>query len=470
MRDQEVTSGDALLYLHARYGMDAVSERDALDMTTIIENSTAGVDCQEAYEALAKQGWSMKRFGKAAINGRDYYEWLNEHTAKEILLADGSVQGMLPLWQETADSTEATELMTQTSPDERNYDDSPLQDPLDFSEQASRAEAYKTLLEGVLTKDSPELTRNERLHYEEEAENRLQSLTRTLELKTGREMEEFNREKIDELLGEFAAQDSEDRRKRLTPEYQMMRAAMLAKYLQGADGRAIQQAAMTVDAVYTAKVSSVRQAFVVFVEAKYRNEFGQPMRSPNLPRGRKSTGAEELQTRTANMNRNAEQAALVGYKQSKSPETHSNEVTRAFICTRLGTLLGGNMGAYRKVFNLMAEVIVTDTDLRDARRRLWGAVGHNLTMQGMPADDLRLTNEEVKWVAPLCGKKLVVDPNTKRLVAVDAKPETLADVKVLAHRLYTGNAYGKQPRRTAAEAEGMILSAAQKLLRTGAPE
>lgn len=470
MRDQEVTSGDVLLYLHARYGMDVVSERDASDMTTIIENSTAGVDCQEAYEALAERGWSMERFGKAAINGRDYYEWLNEHTAKDILLADGSVQGMLPLWQEVVDQAEAAELAVQTTSDEREHDNSPLQDPLDFSEQAVRAEAYKTLLEGVGTKDSPELTRNERLYFGEEAEKRLQSLASTLELKTGREAKEFNRDRIDELLGEFAAQDLNDRRKRLTPEYQMMRTAMLAKYLQGANAETIQRAAKAVDTAYTAKVSSVRQAFVVFVEARYRKEFGQQVTPQGSQGSRRGVGAESLQVTTAKMNRRKEAVALVKYEQSKNPETHSNEVARAFICTRLGALLGGNMGAYRKVFNLMAEVIVTDTDLRDARRRLWGAVGHNLTMQGMPADDLRLTNEEVKWFAPLCGKKLVVDPNTKRLVAVDAKPETLADVKVLAHRLYTGNAYGKQPRRTAAEAESMILSAAQKLLRISAPE
>lgn len=478
---ERVSTGEVLVYLQARHGLDAASERDASDTATIIELSRQGVRCDDAFEKLQRRQWSVARFGKAALNGRDYYFWLSELAKVEMKLADGSVQGILPIWEEkNRDVPEQKDETLDESPfsmlaNEIQGDN--FQDELDYEPHHVTAEAeanlleampdmssYEALLEGVSTKTSPVLTEGEKLQYEEKADKRWQSLVSILAQKTDVEPHELSEARIASLLGEFAHYTPVHARARLAPDYRIMRAAMLWKYLQGAPAQEIQRAAYSVDKTYIAQVSAIRNAFLLFVENKYQKELEQSVKSPtDKPRRRNNARAASL-AETTQVSRKRERGALETYQRSKKPEIRGSEAIRATLCTRLAAVVGGNHGAYRKIFNLMAEVVVEDENLSDARKRLWGAVERNL--QQTPINSARLNNEEVKWLAPLCGKKLVPDPKEKRLVPFDTEPETLNDMRVRANHLYTRRMYGDQLPRTADDVEFIILEATRKLLKS----
>jgi hypothetical protein len=101
--------------------------------------------------------------------------------------------------------------------------------------------------------------------------------------------------------------------------------------------------------------------------------------------------------------------------------------------------------------------------MADVRKRIWGAVELN-AQQTPRTNSARLNNEEVKWLAPLCGKKLVPNPEKKRLEPFDTEPETVDDMRVMANYLYNTKRYGDQPPRTADDVEHILLEAFRKLL------
>jgi hypothetical protein len=245
-----------------------------------------------------------------------------------------------------------------------------------------------------------------------------------------------------------------------------MRAAMLWEYLQGTPADTIQRAAYIVDRTYIAKVGSIRTVFLSFIERKYQKEFQHRVQSLPRKSSSRTLSDEALLANTSQMGRDYEQEALEAYRQSRKPELRNSDAERSGLCTRLTAKLGGNQGAYRKIFSLVAEVVVEDEDLSDARGRLWVAVERNLQQAPSQAAAARLNNEEVKWLAPLCGKKLVPDPKTKSLSVEDMQPETLNDMRIKANNLYTRNMYGEQPPRSADDVEFIILEACRKLLKS----
>jgi hypothetical protein len=167
--------------------------------------------------------------------------------------------------------------------------------------------------------------------------------------------------------------------------------------------------------------------------------------------------------RTAEGIRRSEQNASDAYRKNRWAETHDSGAEKSGLAARLASTLGGNPGAYDRIFNIVAEVLVEEQDIPDAINRLWGAVINNVNHWSLDSAG-RLNNEEVKWLAPLCGKKLVVNKETNRLEPRDAEPLSLDEMKVLAYNLYKDGAYGDQPPRTAEDVEYIILSACRKLV------
>mgnify|MGYP001384085702 CR=1 FL=1 len=443
----------------------------------IIELSSQGVNCDDAVEKLRRKRWSVTRFGKAALNGRDYYSWLAELAEAEVMLQDGSIQGILPIWQES-DGAGKQEHDSNADPQFTELEEEArleeYQAMLDFevhdetiepaAELVGRLDmsSYEALLPGVVTRKSPALTDDERLTYEEDAKGRQESLISIIAQNAGLGTNELDEDQVANLLVEFAQYVPVHHRARLAPDYRAMRAAMLWAYLQGAPAKKIERSAQEVNNSYVATLGSIRNAFLVFLGGKYHKEFKRTGVSRLKGTHQTNIPSETLLAKTARLSRQYEADALSGYR-PRRPEIHGSVNERADICSRLTAVFGGNHGAYRRIFNLMAEVIVEDADMADVRKRIWGAVEVN-AQQAPRTNSERLNNEEVKWLAPLCGKKLVPNPEKKRLEPFDTEPETVDDMRVRANYLYNTKRYGDQPPRTADDVEHILLEAFRKLL------
>jgi len=322
---------------------------------------------------------------------------------------------------------------------------------------------FERLLEDVPGRFSPMLTAEEREIYEAASIERWQSLRIKLATVLEIEAAELDNARIASMLVESAQFQPTRTQSRLPNGYRAMYMVMLWKYLDGAPREDIQRAAYSVDKEYMAKVSAIRTGFISFVEDHINLKAGVAKVKTVARRPSPYKRQEKLMHDTAEGNRRLEQDHALVYHENRRREIHDSGPEKAGLAARLAVTFGGNPGAYSEVFNIVAEVLVEERDVPDVRNRLWGAVVRNLK-QWAPTSAARLNNEEVKWLAPLCGKKLLANKETKRLEPVDAEPLSLDEMKVLAHNLYEKGAYGDQPPRTADEVEYIILSACRKLI------
>lgn len=330
---------------------------------------------------------------------------------------------------------------------------------------------YERLLEGVSDRFTSGLEPSERLKCEADSDKRWASLQNRLLENLLPGSEELHRSDVAQLLVDFA--QVQPRRNRHTshfPEgYRAMYAVMLWKYLAGASSSQTEIAVSRVEPANKMTISNIRTKFVGFVDGHLNPDSKKEQRTdtPTRQIRRVTSSRDKSHLAMAAAGQASRHRAEKDLKYS-SPEASPTPVTeRAALVDRVAKILGGNIGAYRQIFSLMKEVVVTEEDVAEARGNLWEAVVSNI-MKRQERGSETLDNEEIVWLAPLCGKKLVADKKTKRLSAEDAEPRTLDEMKALAGYLERTHTYGEgRAERSPEDVERIIQNACRKLIALG---
>lgn len=262
------------------------------------------------------------------------------------------------------------------------------------------------------------------------------------------------------LLVEFANSQPNRNPAGLHPNQRAFQAAVTWKYLQGAETWRIEGVVNTGSVPYKTTVQNARAQFVLFAKARQEaqgNAAKKTSKDRLIPEVKR---AEDL----ANLGivKNPPNVSVMeesGARYVRSTETPNTVTLRARVINQLAYALDENDGAYRLIFNCSSEEIAEEA-MSKARRRLWDTIVKNVRQKESLSSDLLLNNEEVKWLAPLCGKKLV--PNAERkLEPFNIEPLTLKDVRARANFIH---AERKQGTLTADEVEAVIMTGLEKLI------
>lgn len=470
----EQLSQDVLEYLQARYDQGNFGQQEVIDSAVVIGLSDHGVDRDGAPNTLGRgQGRSQRRFAKAAFLGSDFQAWRREQQKLEVTFVDG-VQPPLPIWYEDVSSTEGNvearvivdENVQEAASRVLPTDDSQPElayDPANASLEVADMSSLTRLFPDVPDKLSPSLKDPEKKKYESASEERWRSVIGALSSEPGVQPETVNPEAIQQLLLDYSTSELHFSRPRHLPDnYRLIYAAMLLKYFEGASPLSIRKAVSKINGAYTTKIPNLRAVFVSFAAGQLDpNNHKSPVthKRKRLPSGR---GGNRYLRVVEGMHRQRIEFEKRA-RHVRQESGHDAYIRRGHVVDRLAIVLGGNRGAFRRIFSLPKECIVEERDLSDARQRLWESLVRNVQKRSELGSEVMITNEELAWMAPLCGMRLVADPVTKRLTPELAEPRTMDEIKALAVYLETTHVDGDRPKRSAADIERIIQAACNKL-------
>lgn len=119
----------------------------------------------------------------------------------------------------------------------------------------------------------------------------------------------------------------------------------------------------------------------------------------------------------------------------------------------------GEAETYKQLLGLQPEVPVEAGALVSAGKLLWKAIMQNIRQpKGSISEDNRLNPNEIKWLAPLCGIRLVPDHEQRQLNPHPAEPSTLTKIEIELRRF--------NPPIDSAAVEKLILAGCRKLMMT----
>lgn len=328
-------------------------------------------------------------------------------------------------------------------------------------EQVASVPDFMQILSGIPNRFSDDLNIEQQHDYREASETRWASLRKAVGRWCGVTEEAITEQWVSELLDEFARQPAPPQTSNLPSDYRRVYAAMLWEHLQGARPATIKEVARQYGWIYgVTELTSVREAVVRYA-AKTRktgtvyNNVGDQS-TPRKVRG-ENNKPPDLQYLNK-LNRDIEDRALMDYKR---PEKKRNStVDRERRANVLQKYLGGNIGAYRRMLSLSAEVVVDEESEEQAKSALLGAVREMVkpSVRATLPHDLRLNiSIEARWLVRLCGKELVTDGSQWFL-----RPEhslTLQDIRDRVYRESPPNHKTQAAERT----ERIVLDALDKV-------
>ncbi len=329
---------------------------------------------------------------------------------------------------------------------------------------ADETPVYERLLSNVpdkLSAPSPKLTNL--------SEKRWEALRKTLKTKCGIDSEEITEAWLHILLKDFLQQPTQNKGRALPNDRNDMFAAIFWKYMQGADTHQILGAAARHNTGYArSPIGAVRTSIINFAVDPNKQKIA-PKRQPReeqayrralgkVPpkRGKFIQDPQHLADLDA-LNRAAEQAAEEAYvRQVEIIDTVREWAPR--VSGQLAIDIGGTEGAYSQILGMQAEG-VADNDVTHARGILWNTIQKNVAARRQLPVEKRLTNKDVQLLAPLCGKKLIVQD--QKLKDVDAEPCTVQEIRALVQR---ASRNPQQFSQSPEAVETIIYSALNKLI------
>ncbi len=315
---------------------------------------------------------------------------------------------------------------------------------------------YERLFDGVIDRFSAS-TPARRAALESTSQKRWASLNQALGDELGDSFKGLNSNEVVALLIEYVEAYPTRGQDRLPTEHKAVFAVMLWKHLQGATTSSIESITRAeVPSTVGSHIRSVQTRFVRFAAGRLGAVYPDPSKARKKPvKDPLRVSDSDKVTNELRRLRDARKKDM----RHRLPEVVDTTDTKALLADQISLALGGNVGAYRQMFDLPVKAGVQPEENGEARQKLWAAVDQNIQERKTTDTNPRLNNSEIKWVALLCGKKLVPDPETKKLSICDGPPYTLSGIKVLAQI-----AHSKGSVFTPDDAERAIYDAFQKII------